>query len=390
MDAAVGLTTAADLQASLAPFEPAQPGYRGLEAMVPRYLELARRPATRFHPLRKALPGSAYGDAQPLADLLVALGDLDPGDAKGLPLGFYDPVLAEAVARFQVRHGIQADGQLGRKTMLELQVPLSTRLAQIQLTLERWRWAERDPGPRMILVNIPAFSLSALSAKGGGYQTELWMRVVVGEAVLHETHLLTGTMEDVIFRPTWDVPQTILQHELLAQLRRHPAQWAREGYEAVPVAGGPASAAPPAAVLKGLASGKFRLVQKGGSRNALGRVKFPFSNPFELYLHDTPTRSAFASSRRDLSHGCIRLERPADLAAWVLKDNPDWTPAKIEAEMAADGPPRKVPLPAKIQVLIIYGTATVDGAGLLYFYDDIYGNDKRLAQALEAGYPYPW
>ena len=390
VDAAVALTTAVDPRTNLDALEPAQPGYRALEALVPRYLDLARRPVTPLHALRKHTPGVPYADAQPLADLLVALGDLPAEAAKTLPPGRYDPVLAAAVGRYQVRHGLPADGRLGPKTLMQLRTPLSQRLTQLRLTLERWRWAVREPAPRMIVVNVPAFSLSALSAKDTGYQTDLWMRVVVGQALKHETHLLTGRLEDIIFRPTWDVPTTILQKELLPQLRRHPALLGKEDYEIVKQAGGPDQGPVTRALLKGLAAGTYRLVQKPGLHNALGHIKFLFSNAFELYLHDTPARTAFASSRRDFSHGCVRLERPADLAAWILRDTPGWTADKIKAEMEADAPPLKVPIPAPIQVVILYGTATVDGAGLLYFYDDIYGEDKQLALALEGGYPYAW
>ena len=390
VDAAIGLTTASDPQASVAQLEPGKPAYLALEAQVPRYLELARRPAFPFHPMRRKAPGSAYPDAQPLADLLVALGDLPAQAAGALPPGRYDPVLAAAVGRYQLRHGLVADGQLGARTLSQLRTPLSRRLAQLRLTLERWRWAERDPAPRMIVVNIPAFSLSALSAHDQGYTTDLWMRVVVGQALKHETHLLTGRMEDIIFRPTWDVPTTILKKELLPQLRRNPAMLGREDYEIIRTAGGVPQGSATPALLKGLAAGTYRLVQKPGTHNALGHIKFLFSNPFELYLHDTPARTAFAHSRRDFSHGCVRLEHPADLAAWILGDTPGWTADKIQAEMAADGPPLKVAIPAPIQVVILYGTATLDGQGRLYFYDDLYGEDKQLAKALEAGYPYPW
>ena len=129
------------------------------------------------------------------------------------------------------------------------------------------------------------------------------------------------------------MPTTSLQKELLPQLRRHPALLGKEDYEIVKQAGGPDQGPVTRALLKGLAAGTYRLVQKPGLHNALGHIKFLFSNAFELYLHDTPARTAFASSRRDFSHGCVRLERPADLAAWILRDTPGWTADKIKAEM---------------------------------------------------------
>ena len=371
--------------------QPAFPGYRALLAQLPRYLELSRQPFKTLRPVQRLAPGNAYPEAQALASLLVALGDLSPEEAKTLPGGSYPPALAAAVTRYQARHSLAANGLLGPKTLAQLNVPLTQRLSQIRLTLERWRWAELEPSPRMILVNIPAFNLSALSATSGGYQTDFWMKVVVGKAVLHETHLLTGRMEAIIFRPTWDVPSSILVKDILPKLRKHPSLLGREGYAIVPAAGAgmPARTVTPA-LLKGLATGRLRLFQKPGPRNALGNVKFLFSNPFQLYLHDTPARTAFGSVRRDFSHGCIRLEHPAELATWVLQGLPGWDVDRVSAELAAEGPPFKVPIVAPIQVVLVYGTATVDGEGRIYFYDDIYGNDKQLAQALAAGYPYRW
>jgi len=388
---AVDLTTAQNPGARMEQIEPSLPGYRALLAQIPRLLELSKRPFKPIHAVKKLAQGDTYPDAQALAELLVALVDLTPEDAKALPEGYYMPPLAAAVMRFQVRHGLDADGKLGTKTVVQLNTPFSRRLTQIRLTLERWRWVQLEPAPRMIQVNIPAFNLSALSAKGGGYQTDLWMRVVVGKALLHQTHLLAGKVDAVIFRPTWDVPRGILQHEILPKLRKHPSLLGQEGYEMVPVGGaGAAITIPTAAAVEGLATGKLRLIQKPGPRNALGHVKFLFTNSFQIYLHDTPAQTAFESSRRDFSHGCIRLEHPADLATWVLGDTPGWNAEKVKAEMAAEGSPSTVPVTSPIQVVIVYGTVTVDGTGKVYFYDDIYGNDKRLARALAAGYPYRW
>jgi murein L,D-transpeptidase YcbB/YkuD len=137
------------------------------------------------------------------------------------------------------------------------------------------------------------------------------------------------------------------------------------------------------AAIRALAAGKLQLRQRPGGKNSLGLVKLLFPNNQDVYLHDTPAKGLFASSRRDASHGCIRVEKPAELVAWVLKDDPAWSLEKVKAAMAGGGPSVKVAVTAPVQVMIVYGTATVDGSGRVYFYDDIYGNDRRLKQALD-------
>ena len=142
-------------------------------------------------------------------------------------------------------------------------------------------------------------------------------------------------------------------------------------------------------VLSQLRTGKLFIRQKPGPKNALGLVKFLFPNSYNVYMHDTPATEFFAKSRRDFSHGCIRLERPADLAAWVLRDNPGWNPDRIRAAMNGNEP-QQVNLAHPIPVLILYATVIVLEDGLVHFYDDIYGHDADLEKVLAKGYPYPW
>lgn len=384
------LATAPDPGPRLEGIEPRLLPYRTLLAWLQGYLELARRPTKPLPPVRRLAPGEPYAGAAALAELLVALGDLPAEAAKALPAGSYDPVLAEAVKRFQARHGLETNAKLGPKTLAQLNTPLSHRVAQIRLTLERWRWASLDPGPRLIEVNLPAFNLSALSKKGEDYQTDLWMRVVVGDAFEHETHVLSAKLAKVVFRPYWNVPRGIVKSDILPQLRKHPKFLAQNGFEIVRWYEAPEGALPvtPKAI-KALAAGTFQLRQKPGPTNALGRVKLLFPNAHEIYLHDTPTRNAFESSQRALSHGCVRVERAAELAAWALRDDPAWPLDKVKAAMEEDAPPLTVAVPGTVPVLFVYGTATVDGQGHLYFYPDLYNNDAQLQKALDAGYPYP-
>lgn len=383
-DLLVELAAAPDPGARLDQVEPHYLSYWALLAQLPRYLDLAGKPFVILPAAHKLIPGGAYRGAGALAERLAALGDLPAEEAKALTPGQYQPALAEAVKRFQGRHGLQPDGTLGGRTLAQLNTPFSQRLEQLQLTLERWRWVNLNPSKRLIWVNLPAFNVAALTPVGATYRWDVSSKVVVGDAFEHETHLLAGNVNTVVFRPFWNVPASILKHDILPALRRNPHYLTRNGFEIVhwyedP---GPVVAQSPAAI-RALASGKLQLRQRPGKNNALGLVKLLFPNSQDVYLHDTPAQGGFAQSRRDASHGCIRVEKPAELVAWVLGDDPDWSLEKVQAAMHADGPSVKVAVTAPVQVMIVYGTATVDGPGRVYFYNDIYGNDQALKQALK-------
>jgi len=196
-------------------------------------------------------------------------------------------------------------------------------------------------------------------------------------------------MRYVIFRPYWEVPPSIASRELLPAIQRNPAYLTKENLEFVDSRQNPvASESISADTLEEIRRGKLFIRQRPGPKNSLGLVKFLFPNEFDVYMHDTPATELFAKSRRDFSHGCIRLERPADLAAWVLRDNPGWTSARIQAAMSGDKT-EQVNLTHPIPVLILYATVIVSEDGVVHFYDDIYGHDATLEQALAHGYPYP-
>jgi murein L,D-transpeptidase YcbB/YkuD len=196
-------------------------------------------------------------------------------------------------------------------------------------------------------------------------------------------------MRYVVFRPYWNVPPTIQSHELVPHAAKDPDYLERNGYELVNADGKPlASARVDAATLSRLRSYDLSIRQKPGPNNALGLVKFMFPNQNNVYLHSTPSQTLFSRSRRDFSHGCVRVEDPTALAAWVLREQPQWTTEKIKAAMNGKGE-SQVNLKSPIPVLIIYTTATVDDGGVVHFFDDIYGHDATLQNALAAGYPYP-
>jgi murein L,D-transpeptidase YcbB/YkuD len=371
------------LAALVADTQPRYAAYGRLVAALAQYRRLAD--ATPAWPLLdvpagKVGVGDAFANAALLRERLVVLGDLDAG-ASGEE-GRYTRTLADAVTRFQARHGLASDGVPGRDTIAALNVPPAARVAQIVLSLERMRWLpDPTPGP-LIAINIPAFQLWAIRDATATAPAALSMPVIVGRAMRHETPVFLGEMRRVEFNPHWNVPSTILRAEYLARLARDPALLAREEMELVPARGGgePLTAVDEA-TLKGLRDGSLRLRQRPGPKNALGGVKFVLPNTMDIYLHGTPARTLFERTRRDFSHGCIRVRDPAELAHFVLGDRPAWTRDAIDAAMAP-GAPRAVALAAPIPVLVFYTTATVDRTGRVHFLADVYGHDAKLADAL--------
>jgi len=216
------------------------------------------------------------------------------------------------------------------------------------------------------------------------------MKVVVGRAYGHNTPVFSNTMEYVIFRPYWEVPYSIIRGELIPHVMRDPDYLAKKNFEVVDSKQNVVSSGPVTDEVRDeLRAGKLFVRQEPGPNNSLGLVKFLFPNGYNVYMHDTPATELFAKSRRDFSHGCIRLERPADLAAWVLRDNSGWTPERIRAAMNG-GTTQQVNLAHPIPVLIVYATVIVLEDGVVHFYDDIYRHDEALEKVLAKGYPYPW
>lgn len=355
------LMNAADAAASLDRLEPPFEGYWRTEKALARYLMFARQDTDPQDPLR-------------VEHILRMVGDLRSNDT-----------LEDGVKRFQIRHGIQPDGRIGKATLKELNIPLSQRVRQLQLVLERWRWVPHSFPRPPIVVNIPEFRLRAYDRQ---YRPELEMKVVVGKAYRHKTPVFSSEMTHVIFRPYWEVPASIQRAELVPKIAKDPAYLSKNEYEIVNASRQVvATTAVSVEMLAQLRAGKLFIRQIPGEKNALGSVKFLFPNDYNVYLHDTPAKSLFSKSRRDFSHGCIRVEKPEELAEWVLRGLPGWGLDAIrEAEHGSDS--LRVNLDRPIPVLIVYGTAVVRDNGDVYFFDDIYGHDAALEQLLDHGYPY--
>ena len=272
------------------------------------------------------------------------------------PATSYDRGLAAAVAQFQQRHGINVDSALGQETIIAMNVPASYRLGEIAANMERYRWLPRSFGSRYIFVNVPAFKLEAYDSG----QKVLEMKVIVGQEYQDKaTPVFADSMETVVFRPYWDVPPSIAAKEIFP---KGEAYMARENMEVYSQ------------------HGQTAVRQRPGPKNALGFVKFLFPNDFNIYLHDTPNHELFNKDIRAFSHGCIRLEKPAELAEWVL----GWPADRVEQAMR-DGPNnRAVRLPRKFPVYITYFTAYINN-GELYFGNDLYGRDDKLVPVVMPG-----
>jgi murein L,D-transpeptidase YcbB/YkuD len=354
--------------------------YALLRDALVHYRDLARRDARRPDITATLRPGDVLPDATALHRLLVLVGDL-PADTAPPANPIYDERLVDGIRRFQIRHGLDADGIIGPATRGALAVPLADRVRQIEYALERLRWLPDFAGGRLIAVNVPMFRLWAWNQLPSVAAPALSMRVVVGRAMRSETPVFADQMEHVVFQPYWNVPTSIMRNEMLPTIRKDPSYLSRQDLEIV---AGPGDQSP---VLPGtpeniarIGQGGVRLRQRPGPRNSLGLVKFMFPNEHNVYIHDTPSTQLFSRSRRDFSHGCIRVEDPVALAEWVLSDLPGWSRDAVLAAMKGS-PNRRVDLPEPIQVVIFYTTAIVEpGDASVHFSEDIYGHDARLAR----------
>jgi murein L,D-transpeptidase YcbB/YkuD len=383
------LAHAQDVASVVASMEPPFAAYRRTEAALANYLPLAAADDGGKLPVpsKPIATRGTYAGAARLRRLLKLLGDLSAGAPAPADSQAYDEALAQAVRAFQRRHGLTPDGRLDATTVAELNVPISWRVRQLQLTLERWRWVPRQFAYPPIVVNIPEFRLRALD---GNFKVALSMNVIVGRAYHSRTPVFGGQMEYVIFRPYWNVPVGIARAELARDIAKDSRYLEKHNFEITTPTGEVVTrtAADDAMVLR-LRRGELLIRQRPGPTNSLGLVKFVLPNDHDVYLHDTPAQALFSRARRDFSHGCIRLEHPDTLAVWVLREVPGWDLNRVEAAMQSGPDNRRVPLAHPIPILIVYGTATVEENGEVHFYQDVYGHDAALDRMLAKGSPYP-
>jgi L,D-transpeptidase YcbB len=360
LDSAVVHSLRADrLDRGLARMRPRDAEYEALRSALVQMREVVGRGGWSPVPEGKQLRRGDRESPERLAALrarLVAEG-IEVGSDSAT--GVYGEALAGAVASFQSRHSIGVDSMLGEETLNSLNVPAEFRLGQIAANLERHRWMPRSLGQRYVLVNVPAFRLEAFDSTGKALE----MKVIVGEEYDgRTTPVFSDRMEMVVFRPYWNVTPTIQRKEIAPKVARDPSYLARNNMEYF------------------RDGGETRIRQRPGSKNSLGLVKFLFPNSFNIYLHDTPQDNLFDKDVRAFSHGCIRLEKPAELAQWVL----GWDADRVQTAMEDGSNNRTVTLPKKIPVYITYFTAfTRDGT--LHFGNDLYARDEQLVEARRAG-----
>jgi murein L,D-transpeptidase YcbB/YkuD len=380
---------AQDPAAVVASVEPTFPGYmRTLDALH-RYREFAKVDTGKplAVPAKPIAAGGTYADLPRLTQLLQLVGDLPAGAQVDPNSTSYQGAVVEAVKSYQIRHGELADGHLKAELIKELNVPMAHRVRQIELALERWRWLEHSFPQPPVVVNLPEFRLRTFDEN---YHVTLYKTVIVGKAFGHKSPVFEKEIKYVVFRPYWEVTPTIQRAEIVPHIEKDRNYIAAKNFEVVTpdgkvVTDGPISDQ----VLAQLKSGHLRVRQKPGPTNSLGLVKLIFPNEDNVYLHGTDAPQLFSQEQRDLSHGCIRVQKPADLAAWVLRNNPGWNLERVQAAMNGTEDNVTVNLEKPIPVLILYGTVAVDEKNNVFFFDDVYGYDKQLDEALNKGYPYP-
>ncbi|HRQ93648.1 MAG TPA: L,D-transpeptidase family protein [Candidatus Accumulibacter phosphatis] len=361
---------------------PAWPEYHALRRVLARYRQLVDDPAWQKNlpplPGGKLSPGQPYGALALLQQRLLLLGDLATADSK-LPER-YQGALVDAVKAFQARHAIAPDGVIGRESFEQLNITPAARVRQIGLAMERLRWMPPPQGARAIVVNVPEFMLHGYDMGAGIVDTRVAMKVIVGTARKTPTPVFDAEMRFIEFSPYWNVPPSIARSETLPRLRRDPGYFDRQGFELVGSDGRVVGSLSEAGI-DAVQAGQMRIRQRPGAGNALGSIKLVFPNRDNIYLHHTPTPQLFKRLRRDYSHGCIRVEKPLELAKFVLTGAPEWTETRIEQAMRR-GKSATLRLDEPLPVIIAYSTAVVRD-GRVHFLPDIYGLDAPLEDALQ-------
>ena len=389
------LVDADDVVSVVEGVEPQSPMYKATEMGLPKYLELAKMQSATPQVALPALPagtkpvvaGGTYAAVPQLVARLQFEGDAPAGGQA--PQG-YDEDVAAAVKHYQARHGLTEDGKLGQGTIDSLNVPMSVRVQQFDDSLERWRWLPDNYVQPRVFANLPEFLLRTYNAD---HSLAFKMRVVDGAAKgNHDTPMFVRLMRYVVFRPYWNLPPSIVKKEIVPHVSRSGIGYlASHDYEAYKNDGTVVDSVSVA----DLEHSRVGIRQKPGPKNSLGLVKFLFPNEYDVYMHSTPELPLFELTRRDKSHGCVRLQHADQMALWVLSNDqadPEnqtaWDADKINTAMNGDDNNKSINLKKPLPVLIGYFTANGDEDGSVHFFDDIYGYDKELEAALAKGRPY--
>ena len=375
---------AGDLRAAIEAHAPDLPLYRALVQSLAHYQALAPLgdwPKVPGGPTLR--PGERSARVPALRARLLAeapaelSSGLDGASRNPIP-NHYDPTLVEAVKRFQARHGLEPDGVIGAQTLLALNTSPARRAEQIRANLERLRWVAADLRGDRLLVDIVGYHAD-LVLDG----QPVWdSKVIVGKPA-RKTPSLRDSVVNLVFNPKWVVPPTILREDVIPRAARNPGYLASQRLRVVDRSG---QSVDPSTIDWGSArqSGfPYRVVQQSGADGSLGRIKFALSNPYAIYLHDTNARSLFRRAERALSSGCVRVDKPAELARILLDDPVTWSAEALEAALAS-GRTRTVAVARDVTVLLHYTTASLDESGQLQLRNDIYDHDRGILAALAA------
>jgi len=343
-----------------------------LEKSLAQYRELAAQGGWPQVPDGPALHEGDKNDRIPfLRQRLVASADLAASAGQG---DIFDGALREAVQKFQTRHGLAADGTVGAGTLTELNVPISERIRQLAASLERCQPLPSVLEHRHILVNIADFTLK-LYEDG---KPVLSMPVIVGKTY-RQTPVFNGRISSLVINPPWEVPHSIATKDILPKIKKNPGYLSKMHLRVFQGWKGATEIDPASINWASLSQAHFpyRLRQDPGPANALGRVKFLFPNPYDVYLHDTPSRELFQKDARTFSSGCIRIAKPLDLAAYLLQGTKLNSKDALNEAIAREKT-QQIVIPAPIAVHIVYMTAWVDRDGTIQFRSDIYNRDPAL------------
>jgi len=367
------------LQSLLAP----QPGYAKLRDALARYREIAAKGGWRqLRDGRTMKKGDRSERVVALRDRIALEDDLRKELDQSTDL--FDEALEGAVRRFQRLHGLDAGGVVGPKTLATLNVSVEERVRQLEVNMERWRWLPQDLGTRHVLVNLADFDLKAVE----NGQPVIAMKAIVGQAY-RRTPVFSDKITYLVLNPSWNIPRSIAVKDKLPLIQEDPDYLAKQNIRVFQGSGSDLREIDPETIDWAKVHAEnfnFTLRQEPGPTNALGRVKFMFPNRFGVYIHDTPSGELFSKTLRTFSSGCIRIEKPIDLAELLLKDDPQWTREVIVAAVDRNGE-QTVRLPKPVPVHLQYWTVFVGEDGEIQFPNDIYGRDKRVRDALDSGPP---
>jgi len=372
---------APDLAIYLQSLPPAHKHYTRLKKALKTYRTIEHEGGWPFITEGPIIQSGDYDERIP--EIILRLSVTGDVDLTKVPLtAQYSPVLRQSIVRFQVRHGLAPDGDIGPKTLYALNVPVTERIKQIIINMTRWRWQEHDLGEKYILVNIAHFDLTAFEAEQEAFR----FPVIVGE-FQKQTPIFSGRISSIEINPYWKIPRSIARDEELPKLRKDPnylvnrhirlfSGWYADAHEIDSKTIDWINVSP-------ARMGEYSLRQDPGPWNALGQIKFVFPNKYYVYLHDTPTQNLFSRKLRDFSHGCIRVSEPLKLAFFALsrQEGSDWTLEKISSSIN-EKKHVVIMLPESLPVHLTYQTSWVDKNGLICFNDDIYARDEKLLKAL--------